>query len=272
MQLTRYEQTAAPQLCALLNGDRYSFSVRRNILGGVFGPVSKIITDHARLILCYTCPPFPGWVWLPADADEQEIARAWALIRRELPYEQGYRVNMRVEMAQSILRMPGAEGLHVQMQIDAYACAALVPPDALAQGDYRAVGMEFLDEAAAWLYAMKQETGLDPMPLDSCRAEMQDFIARKRLFVWRLEDGETVAMCAVTEEDGMGYLGHVYTPVQHRRRGYAQSLVHHVTRAMLAQGMEPALCVLSSNEPAAACYRKLGYALQGSFCTVGSKA
>jgi len=269
MELTRYENTFAPHLCALLEGDRYAFAVMGNILSGDFGPVSRIVTDGARLILCYTCPPFPGWIWLPEDADEAEMARAWALIQRELPMEEGYRVNMRPALAAYILSRPEGAELRMDMQLDAYSCERVLSPEKVAAGDYFAVGMEALDGASDWLYAMKQETGLDPMPLEGCREEMQGFIARKRLFVWKKPDGEAVAMCAVTQNGELGYIGHVYTPEAHRRQGYAISLVYHVTRAMLAQGMQPALCVVSTNRAAAACYEQLGYRIRGSFCTVG---
>lgn len=267
--LTRYENTSAPQLCGLLEEDRYAFAVLGNILKGDFGPVSKIITDHARLILCYTCPPFPGWVWLPEDAGEAEMDRAWALIQAELSPEAGYRVNMRPALARYILGTAEGERLRVDMQLDAYGCEMVVPPQRETPGDYYAVGMEALDEAADWLFAMKQETGLDPMPLESCREEMREFIERKRLFMWRLPDGQNAAMCAVTENGNMGYLGHVYTPKAHRRQGYAASLVYRITRILLRQGKLPALCVVSTNTAAAACYVQLGYRIKGSFCTLG---
>ena len=268
MNLIRYEHTCVPELFSLLRRDRYGFAVLSNIVQGDFGPVSKIVTDHARIILCYTCPPFPGWVWIPGDAGEEEMARAWALVQKELPHEEGYRVNMRPELAQYILSTPEGAQLRVEMQIDAYACDALLPLEWQAQGDSFAVGMDWLDTATDWLYAMKQETGLDPMPREACEEEMRGFIANRRLFVWKV-DGQIVSMCAVTVSGEMGYIGHVYTPEAHRRKGYAQSLVCRVTRAILVQDIKPALCVVSTNEAATACYRKLGFELKGSFCTVG---
>ena len=268
MELTRYENTSAPALADLLERDRYAFSVLGNILRGVFGPVSKIVTDHARLILVYTCPPFPGWIWLPQDASEEEMERALKLIKTELPPEAKGRVNMRPALAKYILGSADGADCRIGMQIDAYACEALTPPERIVPGDCYAVGMEALSLAADWLYTMKQETGLDPMPRGECEAEIRDFIAHKRLFLWKEPDGDPVCMCAVTDSGDMGYIGHVYTPPKYRRQGIALSLVYHVTCAMLAQGMKPALCVVSTNAAAAACYKQLGYRVVGSFCTV----
>ena len=268
MNLTRYENTYVPQLASLLRRDRYGFAVMRNIVQGDFGPVSIIITDHERLIFLYTCPPFPGWVWVPQDASEEEMARAWALVQSELPPEARGRINMRPEMAEAILAMPEGAQHRIEMQIDAYACEMSLTPERQVQGDFGIVGIEWLDTAADWLYAMKQETGLDPMPREACEVEMRGFIEGRRLFVWKV-DGQVVCMAAVTVSDETGYIGHVYTPEVHRRKGYAENLVCRVTRAILVQDMMPALCVVSTNEAAAACYKKLGFELRGSFCTVG---
>ena len=269
MELTHIRNAAAPQLAQLLRDDRYAFAVLGNIVRGEAGPVQKIVTDHARLILSYTCPPYPGWVWLPQDADEAELARAWTLVREELPPEAGYRVNMRPELARYILGTPEGAHLRVTMRLDAYGCEAVAPPAKAAPGDMYAVGMEELPEAVRFAMASSAETGLDPLTREACEAEQRGFIERRRLFMWRLPDGQNAAVCAVTENGGLGYIGHVYTPHAHRRQGYAANLVYHVTRAMLAQGMKPALCVVSTNTAAAACYAQLGYRVRGSFCTVG---
>ena len=138
MNLTRYEHTTAPQLCALLDGDRYAFAVMRNILKGMFGEVGKIVTDHERLTLCYTCPPYPGWVWMPQDASEGEMERAWALIAQELPPEAGYCVNVSDALAQYIVRA-GEGRMRVHMRLNAYGCREAVSPERMAQGGGRRI-------------------------------------------------------------------------------------------------------------------------------------
>ena len=112
--MLRLEQTTAPQLCALLEHDRVPFAVMRNILAGAFGPVGKILSDEKRMIVCYTCPPFPGWAWLPKDATEAEMAHCWQVIREELPPESGYCINMTPALAAYVMgTQEGKAYLHI---------------------------------------------------------------------------------------------------------------------------------------------------------------
>ena len=269
MTLTRYEQATAPELCALLGEDRHAFAVMGNILKGMFGPVGKIVSDELRLVLCYTCPPFPGWVWLPKGASLEELQRAWALIGQELPPQMGYRINMRPELAAYILGTQEGCSLRVDTRLDAYGCENAIAPERTAPGDYYAVTEAALDLAAAWSMALSEEENLDLRPLGTHRQEMNEFIHKKQLFMWKTPEGETVSMCTVSENNGLAYVGNVYTPKAQRRRGYAASLVYQVTRILLRQGKCPALYVNAQNMPAAACYQKLGYRVVDQICTLG---
>ena len=266
--MLRLEQTTAPQLCALLEHDRVPFAVMRNILAGAFGPVGKILSDEKRMIVCYTCPPFPGWAWLPKDATEAEMASCWQVIREELPPESGYCINMTPALAAYVMGTQEGKALRSHRRINAYACDVLVelPPVA---GDLVAVGMEHLDLLAHWAEALSVEENLDLRPFEAHLEATRGFIERKRLFIWRTPEGEPAAMCAVTEEEGLGYISLVYTPVEKRRRGYAAALVREVCRCLLVQGMRPALCTDATYAPSNACYRKLGFQLEGEIVTIG---
>ena len=123
--MLRLEQTTAPQLCALLEHDRVPFAVMRNILAGAFGPVGKILSDEKRMIVCYTCPPFPGWAWLPKDATETEMAHCWQVIREELPPESGYCINMTPALAAYVMGTQEGKALRIHRRINAYACDVL---------------------------------------------------------------------------------------------------------------------------------------------------
>lgn len=266
--MTRLENTTAPQLCALLAHDRVPFAVMRNILAGAFGPVGKIVTDEERMIVLYTCPPYPGWAWLPKDATEEEMVRCWQVIQQELPPQTGYCVNMAPSLAAYIMGTPEGAALRIHRKINAYACDALaeLPP---VPGDMVAVGMEHLDLLAHWAEALSVEENLDLRPYEAHVETVRGFIARKRLFIWRTPEGEPAAMCAVTQEDGLGYISLVYTPSDKRRRGYAAALVRQVAHCLLVQGMRPALCTDAAYAPSNACYRKIGFTLEGEIVTVG---
>lgn len=267
--ITRYENAAAPQLCALLEDDLHTFAVMRNILQGMFGPVGKILTDGVRWIICYTCPPYPAWAWTPQDASQAEMAQVWAVMQQELPLDRGYRFNVREAFAQYIQSTPEGAPVRVDTRLAAYGADEVQLPQHMAQGELYAVSVDDLDAAAAWAQALSEEENLDLRPYEAHRQEMAEFIDRKRLFMWKTPEGKPVAMCTVSENDGLGYVGHVYTPKAHRRQGYAASLVGQITRILIGKKMKPALYVNAQNTAASACYEKLGYTQMGSICTIG---
>ena len=44
----------------LLDNDKYTFFVLRRIIGN---ECRLLITDHEKLIICYSGEPFPVWIW-----------------------------------------------------------------------------------------------------------------------------------------------------------------------------------------------------------------
>lgn len=54
----------------LIGGELCTFSVLHKILSQ---PCEKIVTDHARLLLCHSDRRYPVWVWLAEDAGEAEL-------------------------------------------------------------------------------------------------------------------------------------------------------------------------------------------------------
>ena len=269
MELIRYAYTTAPQLTRLLDNDRCAFLVMRNILNGKIGVPSKVVSDGEQLMLCYTCPPYPAWMWTRADAGDAEMARAWEIMREELPPEAGYCFNVREELAAYIMATEEGRAMRVHRNLNAYSCEKPVPPRREAAGEWRAVGMEMLELAAVWSQAMSEEENLDLRPLDAHTEEIRGFIDRKRLFMWYTPEGAPAAMCAVEVEEDLGYISRVYTAPEHRRRGYAAQLVHGVTKALRAQGILAALCTDASYAPSNACYQQIGFVKQGTVCTIG---
>jgi hypothetical protein len=58
--IERYENQSLEGINNLLVNDKLTFSVLVSILSY---PCQKIITDNKYFIICYSCSPFPVWVW-----------------------------------------------------------------------------------------------------------------------------------------------------------------------------------------------------------------
>ena len=54
----------------LLDNDKYTFFVLRRIMGS---DCELFITDHEKIIICYSSEPFPVWIWTRDNASETEM-------------------------------------------------------------------------------------------------------------------------------------------------------------------------------------------------------
>ena len=124
-------------------------------------------------------------------------------------------------------------------------------------GTFRAAAEADLPTVARWSAAFCEETGLDD-PSDP------DDVARERIregsfFIW--EDARPVSMAAWAGRTGrMVRINHVYTPPEHRGRGYASACVASLTQQLPDEGF--ALCCLYTdlaNPTSNKIYQAIGY-------------
>lgn len=265
MNLEYRTHSSAREDAALVDADRYTFSVMHKIL---CQPCEKIVTDHKRLVLCYTGAPYPVWVWTRDGADEEELSRAWQVMREAFPG--GYRFIVKEALAGYILaREPG---MTQSMRMFAYGCATPVPPHKAVAGDYCAAQRKDIALAASWIGAFHEEAGVDAQNEAAYREEAERIIGEKRLFLWKDETGTPRAMCGVRKDGDRATVTHVYTPPADRRQGYAANLVYRVTRAILAQGMIAMLNTDADYAASNACYAQIGYVKMGGVSTLSEKA
>lgn len=253
------QKTADARDLPLLRDDLCTFSMLHKILPE---PCEKTVTDHARVILCHSAAPFPVWVWLPQDADGDELARAYRLMRGEFP---GCTFNV----GRALGEYAAAQGMGVSMRMKAYVCDALRPQTRKASGHFCVASMADAPLVGEWIGRFRVECGLGELYAEGCRSEAERIIGDRRLFLWKDEEGTPRVMCSVREDGDAATLALVYTEENSRRRGYAASLVWGVTQALLAQRIRPMLYADADYAASNACYLSVGYAPQGEIWTVG---
>lgn len=269
MQLRIIVNAAAPECGRMLHEDTYTFSVLHRIIQG---PCARTITDDERLLICHSAAPYPVWVWQPDDAAREELAGAWRVLRSEFPFEQGYRFNVKYQLAQYILEYtPEGKNMAIKMGLFAYSCENPRPPKKQAKGEFCAVNMEDFDIANQWAMAMQQEATLDQISEEETGEKTRALIEQKRLFFWKDENGENCSVCGVRRDGNNASIIRVYTPKEKRRMGYAANLVYGVTKAVRAQGMNALLYTDAGYTASNACYTQIGYEQRGSLCTIAAK-
>lgn len=143
----------------------------------------------------------------------------------------------------------------------AYALGALVDAPAPEGGPRRATGDD-AELCLAWRQAMATEIRLEAHAM----APMLDAaLAEGRVWLWEA-DGEPVCQVghspAVDSPGGpVTRVGPVYTPPQHRGRGFAGALTGTVSRELLARGDRVMLFTDAANPTSNGVYTRLGYEL-----------
>ena len=252
---------------ALLRGDRVSFSVLDSILRG---PCAILRSDHRRLILCHSTPPYPVWIWTADGLAAKEKERARRLADELCPLTDGYRLMMKYELADYFTEQAKVLGLNVGIskELLSYDCPAPIKPTHRAEGGLHPCGPGDLTEAAALLTRFYAEVGEHPLPEQTVLEKTAQKIAQGALFFWRDPAGRTVACCGWRHNEELVTITDVYTLPAYRRRHCAQNLVYELTRRAGEAGFPPVLYT-DANYPASnTCYQKIGYRLRGRLCTV----
>ena len=174
------------------------------------------------------------------------------------------------ELLAQIQRRAQEEGLTLRTtrRLRAHTCTALRPPHRRPGGCMFAAKPDDLDVAAAFVLAMHRDTREGDQTPEGCRAIAQQRIENTRLFLWKDEQGAPCAMCGVSPDGESMGLSLVYTPLEKRRQGYAASLVHDVTHAILAQHRLPVIYTDADYPPSNACYAQIGYMRCGTLETL----
>ena len=216
-----------------------------------------LVEDGAAVVACaLMTPPFRLLVMGRAAGFDELVA----VVRSDgipVPGVNGF-VPEVDEFAESWTEATGGS-TRVEMSMRMYASDAVVPvPDA--PGRMRAAGDADRRLLGEWARAFAAETGLSEGPDEIARSIEARIGVDPGIVLWDV-DGAPVALAGGTESSpGIARVGPVYTPPEHRRRGYATSLVAAWTSQLLGGGIRR--CVLFTdlaNPTSNSIYQAVGY-------------
>jgi hypothetical protein len=199
-------------------------------------------------------PPHPA-VLAARDAGVGErIAEAWHEARRALPGVTGPTVagsafaRRWAELTGRAHRIAMREGLHV---LGRFSPADGVP------GQARTAGVRDLDLVVRWLEAFEAEA-MSHLPAGVDVEVLRRRLASGEFVLWE-DAGTPVSLAAWRTAAGVGRIGPVYTPSEHRRHGYAAAVTSAVTQAILDAGADAMLFTDLANPTSNRVYARLGY-------------
>lgn len=252
----------------ILEDDKYTFFVLRRIIGGKY---ELLMTDHERLIICFSSKPFPIWIWTPDDASKEEMVKSYQIAAEHSLLNGEYRINLKYDLAKFFIEKAAADGktLSICTNMFAYNCQNLVEPTKIADGSIHRCSSEDLDELVDFMDWFHKEIGIDQKDRDGYRMDAEAFINTGNMFLWRDEQGNNVASCKYAPNGNMASINLVFTRPEFRRKHYAENLVYQVTKLAMDAGYVPMLYTDADYIASNACYEKIGYVLRGKLCTIG---
>jgi RimJ/RimL family protein N-acetyltransferase len=146
--------------------------------------------------------------------------------------------------------------VHRRMRL--HRLGELVEPDPPPPGAAAIAGPEHRDVLVAWYEAFAAE--IDE-PQRDVGPQVDDRIAYGGVLLWLRDDGEPVSLAGRTRlVAGQVRIAPVYTPPEHRGRGYAAGATAAATRGALAAGAREVLLYTDLANPTAnRLYERLGY-------------
>ena len=252
----------------LLAQDKYTFSVLSRIIRG---ECEIRLTDHERMIVCFTGQPYPVWIWTPDGASEDEFERAYQLAKELNVMDGEHRFNIKYELAEYFMDRAKKDGLDLKITTNlfAYDCPSPIAPSSVVDGKIHQCTKEDFDIMVDFFDMFHEAVGIDKESRETYRTYAENDIGKGSLYVWKTEDGEYASSCNWHPVQDMASIGLVYTRDEYRRRHYAEHLVYQVTKIAQEAGYLPMLYTDADYVASNACYEKIGYILRGKLCTIG---
>lgn len=264
--MNHYQNQASPEAAKLLLGVEITFSVLMRI---VQGECRDIITDHENILICYSTAPFPVWVWCRDVSREEDVRTIARCLREHFPVERGFAYNISYELLDALKR-EDAYFLNTRrkMGLRSHRLDEIQEIHHPCDGCVSRLLEEEIPGLIPIWHDMHYEMEGHDLPAERCEATIRRMREERALHVWRNSVGEIVALTGRTDAFTYSKITSVYTLPQHRRKGYAINLVHHVTQTILDDGLTPILYTNADYVASNDCYRKIGYREVGNLCCV----
>ena len=251
----------------LLEHDKYTFFVLKRLLGG---ENKLLLTDHERLIICFSCEPYPVWIWTADESTREELERVYTICREHNLLDGKHRFNVKYELAEYIIERAASEGLAftIETNLFAYDNPEPIAPGKACEGSLYQCKAGDVEELVEFMDLFHQDINMDHQTLEEYRDKARQGIEKGSLYFWKDASGKSVASCNWSQNGELAAIGLVYTRKEERRKHYAENLVYQVTMIAKNAGFMPMLYTDADYAASNACYEKIGYQLRGKLCTI----
>jgi predicted GNAT family acetyltransferase len=164
-------------------------------------------------------------------------------------------VNGPTDAVRAVLAATGRPA-DLAMAMRAYTLHAVVPP-APVPGELRRATDADAELAARWALEFAEDAHT---PVDDAVPFARRKVAEGRLWLWEVDGAPTSMACTVAPAAGVVRVGLVYTPREHRRRGYASACVAGLSQRAMDDGARACMLYTDLANPTSnAIYQAIGY-------------
>ncbi len=254
----------------LLKDDEITFSVLISILKGL---CNDIYTNHDSIIICYSNPPYPVWVWCRNCENEQDIKTISECLKENFPVEKGFCYDLEEGLLDKL-----RECDEYFMDVKALYGLLSYRLDELKDIPEAFDGKVYIPDEEDTPYITKLwkdfELEAEGIEFDEelCYRTVSERIRSKTLFTWKNDLGQITAMASRWGGSGKYCkIASVYTIPEFRRKGYAINLVHHICSEIISEGLTPILYTDESYAASNECYKKIGFYKVGNLIKAGKE-
>ncbi len=221
---------------------------------------SKVMTDHELYLIGRISEKDPTWIWTKDNFDKSKIEEIETLIRKYILDIEKTKFTCKKELYDMLL-----ERKFLELNVDDYFEMGFLICKEAKEPKVCNLVMELPTEkdkkvlTQYWFDDCNEMNGVDGISMEQAEKDVEEYIATKKFYVLKNEDGKIVCMAGYKLIDEQARIGHVYTPKEERKKGYAANLIYQITKEILAKGYVPLLYTDYNYIPSNRAYINAGY-------------
>lgn len=240
------------KLKKLLQNDLVTFSVLYKIIQDEH---EYLESDYENYIICYSKKPYPVWLWTRENISNEYLNEAISRLTSKFPIADGYNYNVRKEIANKIPKSV------IKISMVSYNLKQLNDIE-YAYGNPTKATVNDLELMTRYMSDFQNEVFQDSqrdLVKDEIRKIALNNILTRECYFWENLEGKKVALSMMSKDNNIAHINYVYTSPEHRKMGYAESLVHFLCKKAIKKNIVPTLYADETYIASNNCYIKLGF-------------
>lgn len=236
--------------------DKYKFNL---ILRNLSSPELELYSDEENYIICRGAKNLPTWIWTKDNFDKKIIEEIEELIKIYLTNKEKDKFTCKKELY-DLLISRNFKNINKDdyFEMGFLICSKTVKPKECNVTISKPLESDRSTLEKYW-FNDSQEMEKNPITMEKAKEDVDGFLKSDKFYLLRNESGKIVCMASYSLTVNQAKISHVYTPVEERKKGYAENLIYLMTNEILEKGYIPLLYTDYNYIPSNKAYINVGY-------------